>query len=171
MPGGTGRVEGARFAVDRMLGRLARWLRILGHDVAYGPHLRGRALLDCARRERRFVLTRDTRLVRGHDLPPHLFVTSDHFRDQLRQVAAAVRLGGPGLLTRCLDCNRALEEIPRERARDRVPVFVWETSERFLSCSGCGRLYWPATHRDHVLRELAALGLPGDEAPRPESPA
>jgi uncharacterized protein with PIN domain len=23
-----------RFAADRMLGRLARWLRILGHDVA-----------------------------------------------------------------------------------------------------------------------------------------
>ena len=168
MPGGTEAADGPRFAVDRMLGRLARWLRILGHDVAYGPHLGGRTLLDCARRERRLLLTRDTRLVRGHDLPPHLFLTSDHFREQLRQVAAAVPLGGPGVLSRCLDCNRVLEQVPRERARDRVPAFVWQTSERFLSCSGCGRLYWPATHRAHVLRELAALGLRGDDPPRPE---
>ena len=152
-----------RFAVDRMLGRLARWLRILGHDVAYGPHLGGRALIDLARREGRVLLTRDTRLVRSRDLPPHLFIDSDHFREQLRQVATAFALGGAALLGRCLDCNRVLDELPRERARDRVPVFVWETAERFLVCGGCGRLYWPATHRAHVVRELEALGLAATE--------
>lgn len=170
MVGGTRSGDGARFAVDRMLGRLARWLRILGHDVAYGSHLGGRALLDCARREGRLLLTRDTRLVRGHDLPPHLFLTSDHFREQLRQVAETVPLGA-GVLGRCLDCNRVLEDVPRERARDRVPAFVWDTTERFLSCGACGRLYWPATHREHVLRELAALGLLRDAAPRSEGRA
>jgi hypothetical protein len=155
--------EGVRFAVDRMLGRLARWLRILGHDVAYGPHLAGRTLVDCARREGRLLLTRDTRLLRARDLPPHLFITSDHFREQLRQVAAAVPLGGARLLGRCLDCNRGLEELSRERAHGRVPSFVWETSERFLVCRACGRTYWPATHRTHVLRELAALGIAAAE--------
>ena len=148
-----------RFAVDRMLGRLARWLRILGHDVAYGAHLGGRTLVACARREERLLLTRDTRLLRICDLPPHLFVVSDHFREQLRQVAAAVPLGGAGVLSRCLDCNRALEELSRDEARDRVPVFVWQTSDRFLTCPRCRRVYWPATHRAHVLAELAALGI------------
>src|SRR4029077_13833069 len=143
-----------------MLGRLARWLRILGHDVAYGPHLGGRPLLDCARRERRLLLTRDTRLVRGRDLPPHLFIASDHFREQLRQVAATAPLAGARLFGRCLDCNRLLEDLSREEARDRVPVFVWETSARFLCCPSCRRVYWPATHRAHVLSELAALGVP-----------
>jgi uncharacterized protein len=148
-----------RFAVDKMLGRLARWLRILGYDVAYGPHLSGRALVAVARSEDRILVTRDTRLLRARDLPSHVFVESDHFREQLREVAAAVTLEGAHLLARCLDCNRALDELPRERARDRVPVFVWETSPRFLSCAGCGRVYWPATHRAHVVRELAALGI------------
>src|SRR5437667_55496 len=134
-----------------MLGRLARWLRILGHDVAYGPHLAGRALVDCARRERRLLLTRDTRLLRSSDLPAHLFITGDRFRDQLRQVGAAVPLAGAGILTRCLDCNRLLENVPREDARERVPPFVWQTAEQFLRCSSCGRLFWPATHRAHVL--------------------
>ena len=131
------------FAVDKMLGRLARWLRILGHDVAYGPHLSGRTLVDCARRERRLLLTRDTRLLRDPDLPPHIFVASDHFREQLRQVADAVPLGG-AFLHRCLNCNRALEAA---------------TQEHFQRCPHCGRIYWPATHRSHMLDELTALGL------------
>jgi uncharacterized protein len=159
--GSPGEDERPRFAADRMLGRLARWLRILGYDVAYGPHLAGRALVRCARDEARIILTRDTRLRRDPELPSHVFVTSDHFREQLRQVAAAVPLGGAELLRRCLDCNRILEEVPREAARERVPAFVFATAERFLGCRGCGRLYWPATHRDHIVRELAALGLGG----------
>src|SRR2546425_807893 len=87
LEGKPGEVQ--RFAVDWMLGRLARWLRILGHDVAYGRHLRDRTLVDSARREERLLLTRDTRLLRDPHLPRHLFVESDHFREQLRQVAAA----------------------------------------------------------------------------------
>jgi uncharacterized protein with PIN domain len=148
-----------RFAADRMLGRLARWLRILGHDVAYGPHLGGHTLVACARREHRILLTRDTRLLRDPQLPPHVFVRSDHFRQQLREVAAAVPLGGSPLLGRCLDCNRPLVEVPRDEARERVPPYVAATQERFLGCTGCGRLYWGATHREHMLSELATLGL------------
>ena len=155
----AGGPQGQRFAVDRMLGRLARWLRVLGHDVAYGPHLGGRTLVACARREGRLLLTRDTRLRRDRQLPPHLFVASDHFREQLREVARAVPIGNAALLRRCLECNRELEDLPRERARDRVPPFVWATNERFLACPRCGRLYWPATHRASMVRELAALGL------------
>jgi uncharacterized protein len=151
------------FAVDKMLGRLARWLRILGHDVAYGPHLSGRTLVDRARREHRLLLTRDTRLLRDPHLPPHLFITSDHFREQLRQVAAAVPLGA-GFLHRCLDCNRPLEAVAREAVAATVPPYVLSTQERFERCPGCGRVYWPATHRAHMLDELAALGLDVAEA-------
>jgi uncharacterized protein with PIN domain len=154
-----------RFAADRMLGRLARWLRILGYDVAYGPHLGGRTLVACARRERRLLLTRDTRLRRDRQLPPHVFVRSDHFREQLREVAAAVPLRGAALLARCLECNRPLDEVSREAARDRVPPYVWETQARFQGCAGCGRLYWGATHREHMLDELTTLGLAPEARP------
>ena len=119
-----------RFAVDRMLGRLARWLRVLGHDVAYGPHLGGRGLVACARRERRLLLTRDTRLVRDPELPPHVFLSSDDFRLQLRQLAAVVPIDGGAAFGRCLECNRVLADVPRAQVRDRVPPFVWETAPR-----------------------------------------
>jgi uncharacterized protein with PIN domain len=88
-----------------------------------------------------------------------VFVHSDHFREQLREVATQVPIGGAPLLHRCLDCNRVLHDVPRDSVRARVPVYVWDTNERFLACDGCGRVYWGATHRTHMLRELAALGL------------
>jgi uncharacterized protein with PIN domain len=156
--------EPQRFAVDRMLGRLARWLRVLGHDVAYGPHLGGRGLVACARRDGRVLLTRDTRLTRDPNLPAHLFLHSDHFRDQLREVASHVPIAGAGLLSRCLDCNRRLRGVAREAVRERVPPYVWDTNQHFLACDGCGRIYWAATHREHMLRELAALGLATEPA-------
>jgi uncharacterized protein with PIN domain len=143
------------FAVDTMLGRLARWLRILGHDVAYGPHLRGRTLARCARREGRLLLTRDTRLVRDPELPRFLFVRSDRFRDQLREVAAVVPLGG-GFLTRCLDCNRPLTAAG---PRADVPELVAASGAPLLRCPSCDRVYWHATHGEHMRAELAALGL------------
>jgi len=158
MESGTAAAAAQRFAVDRMLGRLARWLRILGHDVSYGSGLGGRALLAHARREGRMVLTRDTRLCAAY-AGPHLFLASDDFRVQLREVAAAVPLLPARRFTRCLECNCALEEAPRAAAERRVPPFVWHTQDRFLRCPGCDRFYWPATHRTNMLHELAALGL------------
>jgi len=148
-----------------MLGRLARWLRILGHDVAYGPHLHGAGLVACARRDGRLILTRDTQLVRAPNLPPHVFVASDHFREQLRQVAAAVPLARGASFTRCLDCNVALASVDRAAVHDRVPAYVFETQDRFWTCPSCRRLYWPATHHARMQDELAALGLaPGRES-------
>jgi hypothetical protein len=149
-----------RFAADKMLGRLARWLRVIGQDVVYGPELSGLVLLRVARREGRTVLTRDTRLLRRRELPPHLFIASDHFREQLCQVVAAFDLDARShLLTRCLDCNAALEEVEPARVRARVPAYVWRTQERFCRCPECHRVFWPATHLDRMRGELESLGL------------
>ncbi|MBI2962557.1 MAG: hypothetical protein HYY35_02290 [Deltaproteobacteria bacterium] len=149
-----------RFAADKMLGRLARWLRILGCDVLYGPSLSGRSLLSAARRERRVVLTRDRRLARRADAPSLLLVEDDRFREQVRQVVSAFAIDvRAGLFRRCVECNGDLEEVPREAAAGRVPEFVLSTQQRFRRCARCGHLYWDATHVARVRRELAGMGI------------
>ena len=50
---------GVKFAADRMLGKLAKWLRVMGQDVIYGQHLAGYGLIRAARAENRLILTRD----------------------------------------------------------------------------------------------------------------
>lgn len=149
-----------RFAVDKMLGRLARWLRIIGQDVVYGPEFYGLALVQVARRDGRVILTRDTRLVRRRDLPPYLFITSDHHREQFRMVVAACGLDPtPAFLTRCLDCNDVLCEVDPTSVRPSVPPYVWATQERFYRCPRCQRIFWPATHFARMRAEVAAMGL------------
>src|SRR5260221_11559010 len=57
-----------RFAADRMLLRLARWLRFAGVDVIDDRSLSGDRLLTRARLENRILLTRDKRLRTARDV-------------------------------------------------------------------------------------------------------
>ena len=75
--------DAPRLAADRMLARLARWLRLCGVDITFDKLVGGAELLHTARREQRFVLTRDKRL---RPAPDVLYLTSERVREQLREV-------------------------------------------------------------------------------------
>jgi hypothetical protein len=145
-----------------MVGKLARWLRILGYDTTYLPQLSPAGVMREARRQGRIILTRDTRILRQKDVPPLVFIHSDRFREQLKEVVDALHLDPLGLLfTRCAECNQVLQEVAKGEARESVPEYVWQTQNEFRRCPGCHRIYWGATHKDHVLDELRRLGLIG----------
>ena len=142
-----------------MLGRLVKWLRIIGQDVIYGPHLTGYGLIRAARAENRLILTRD-RGLKHKQPPPFLFIESDHYRDQLRQVVGQCGLRlGDGLFVRCIECNTLLQSRPKEALEKVVPPYVFASQEKFFSCPTCRRIYWPATHHQKMLEELRNLGL------------
>lgn len=146
-----------RFLADGMLGRLARWLRVLGHDVLYAPDLDDRALARLARLEGRLLLTRDVALARQRGVPA-LLITSDRLDDQLLQVARQLRLSleTPGL-TRCLACNTPLVAASRDQAAGRVPPYILATQPRLSRCPACQRFYWPGTHWARMQEHLARL--------------
>lgn len=142
-----------------MLGRLARWLRIIGQDVTYGPHLSGYGLVREARREGRLILTRD-RGIGKRNPPDYLLIQSDRFREQLRQVVEACGLDPwKEAFSRCVECNARLEPISKSAIQERVPPYVFSSQERFSLCPRCQRVYWPATHQQRMLDELKGMGL------------
>ena len=148
-----------QFVADKMLGRLARWLRIIGQDVTYGPELSGAGLMRAARREGRLILTRD-RGIGKKNPPPYLFIQSNDFRAQLRQVAEACGLDLlKDAFTRCLECNSLFEPIAKGDVEGKVPPYVFATQEKFSFCRKCQRIYWPATHQQKMLEELKSVGL------------
>ena len=148
-----------KFAADRMLGRLAKWLRIIGQDVIYGPHLTGRGLIRAARGEDRIILTRD-RGLKQKQPPPFIFIRSDDYREQLRQVVDECGLKADrSLFTRCVACNQRLEPRAKDSVKDVVPPYVFTTQEKFSRCPACRRIYWPATHQQNMLNELQSMGL------------
>ena len=146
---------------DAMLGGLARWLRVLGLDVAYDPALDDAALVRLAVAESRVILTRDRRLVQRRLARNHLLIASDDVGGQLRQVLAALGIAPDAgtLLSRCLRCNLTLAPLAAEEARERVPPYVASTRTRFRECPRCGRVYWSATHVERMRERLARFGV------------
>ena len=150
-----------RFVADCMLGRLAKWLRAFGFDVAYDPFADDDQVARSAREREAVLLTRDTRLrapgVRA------FFIRDDHVEDQLQQVVKelALDLSQARPLTRCTVCNQLLVPATREEVSDRVPPFVYLTQERYACCPGCGRVYWEGTHVSRMRARLAGLAGQG----------
>ena len=139
-----------------MLGRLARWLRILGHDVVYLRKVEDSELVELAAREGRVLLTRDTRLVQRRAARGALLIHSHLLEEQLRQMVRWNRdaLLAPQLCRRCLECNQETIAVEKAALRGRVPAYVFETQSRFTTCPACGRIYWRATHVRDMLRRL-----------------
>ena len=149
--------ETPRLAADRMLMRLARWLRLLGADVITDPSLTGAELLKIARADRRVLLTRDKRLRTAADV---FFVEDNAIRSQLRAAVRRFQLDPRAIaLTRCSRCNHVLTPVARELVSRRVPPYVFARHDRFAECEGCGRIYWPQTHpaRIHAMLDSIAF--------------
>lgn len=158
---------GKRFIADAMLGRLARWLRILGFDCAYENGIDDAELVRRAAREDRIILSRDRALPEDWRLATIHLVGSEDLREQLREILHAFDLtGAVRLFSRCNECNRPLRETPRAEVAERVPPHAREAHERFLECPGCRRVYWEGSHAQRIRRvveEVLAGGPPGPE--------
>jgi uncharacterized protein with PIN domain len=128
-----------------MLGRLAKWLRLLGYDTAYETDATDHELARRARAEERLLLTCDRELAARRGLKT-LLIHFQQLEDQVQQVQAALGPPPDPSLSRCSVCNVVLEGIPAEKVEDRVPRYVLETNSEFRHCPGCGRIYWSGSH-------------------------
>ena len=148
----------AQFVADAMLGKLTKWLRVMGIDVMYDPDVIDAQLLQCAERQGRIILTRDGGLMRRRGPAQRLYIESDYYHEQVRQVVQAFRLPERmQLFSRCFQCNALLSAIAKPRVAARVPPYVYTSQMTFKHCAICDRLYWGGTHRDNMLRQLRAM--------------
>ncbi|HET6516081.1 MAG TPA: Mut7-C RNAse domain-containing protein [Thermodesulfovibrionales bacterium] len=135
-----------RFIADSMLGRLARWLRLLGLDTLYYPDIEDGDLLRLTLREGRFLLTRDSHFMRMKNLKSLYLVRSNSPLEQLREVITRCGITGYGE-GRCARCNGILQHVPEKgTVRDAVPEYVFLNCNSFFLCHSCGRVYWEGTH-------------------------
>jgi uncharacterized protein with PIN domain len=142
-----------KILADAMLGRLAKWLRIMGHDTAYRPHLDDWELVRLARAEARLLLTRDRDLVERKGLKAVL-VRGDRLEEQLEQLLRELDLDIEGLPPRCVRCNTVLEVIERDEAEGRVPSYVFHRHREFTLCPRCDRVYWRGSHWKRIQERI-----------------
>lgn len=145
----------SRFIADAMLGRLARWLRAVGYDVAADPPVADADLVRRAVLERRVLLTRDRRLCRDWWISGCVVVEATRPAKQLSEVVRRLGLDRDWrrhLFTRCMICNTPLARADAEDVAARLPDPA--PPGPYARCPGCGRVYWEGQHTRRMRRFL-----------------
>ena len=152
-----------RFVVDRMLGRLARMLRLLGYDTRYDRTATPADLGFLAQQEGRVLLTRGAAEKRFTAPSMPFVVPSDSPPVQLREVVRHFALDTQtGLWTRCTLCNGALRSVEKAAVATEVPPRAFEAYQDFFRCSGCGKIYWRGSHVERTNQNLQRILLGQD---------
>jgi uncharacterized protein with PIN domain len=148
-----------KFLVDRMLGKLAKWLRILGYDTLYYQGEDLHQLIHLARQEGRAILTRNTKLFPKRQEDRMIRVMEDDPTLQLRDLILKgyISLGEESLFSRCLLCNTLLDEIQKGEAEGKVPDFIFHQQKEFFRCPQCRRIYWKGSHQENMQKRVEGL--------------
>lgn len=150
-----------RFLLDGMLGRLARWLRILGYDTAYQPGSDDNELLKIASMESRILLTRDRDLHRRaimNNLQTH-FLENKRLEDWLLSLANRYyfTMNLQEVAPRCSLCNRSLDAASKDTILQMVPARIQARTTEFWYCSSCRKTYWQGTHWERMSSFLESI--------------
>jgi hypothetical protein len=150
-----------KFICDDMLGKLARLLRALGFDTFYQKEIPDHQLLRQALEEDRVVVTRDRKLVQVKTVPKYVLIWSDQPVAQLEELLQklSVSLDQENVFSRCLECNTILKRVEKEKVKDKVYPYVYQTQENFWYCPTCDKLYWAGTHIQKMGEKLKKAGL------------
>jgi uncharacterized protein len=143
-----------RFLCDCNLGKLAKWLRILGYDTLLEKGNADQGFLRKAEREGRIALTRKRNL--GGGSGRLIVVRDDRVEGQISEILEVLALNPDprDRMTLCLRCNAILEAAKKEEVEGAVPVYVYQNSMDFRKCPICGRIYWLGTHVKNVEERL-----------------
>jgi len=148
-----------RFIADSMLGKLAKWLRIMGCDTHYQACYHGETLGRLIN-ERRRLLTRHRETFGRY--PKALLIRSDHVGEQLLEMTGDGHLliDKSKWFSRCLVCNTPLEGTEFDTAREDIPEYVFYNNiSDIRSCPSCNRYFWPGSHRQRMVRQLEKWGF------------
>ena len=149
-----------KFLCDRMLGTLAKWLRIFGFDTLFADsNIEDEKLLKLAKDEERILITRDKNLIidaRRENIKVIKIISTD-INNQLRQVLKNTKIDENFFLSRCLLCNNLVEKISKKNVKKIVPDRVYENNKKFWYCKICDKIYWKGSHFENMIQKIKQL--------------
>jgi len=142
-----------KFITDASLGRLAKWLRLLGYNTIVFPREAGREMLRQAEAEERIVLTRRKDMTERQFSGRLFLITGVDIASQLNDVIGkySLKINQQKMFGICLECNEKFYPVAREDVRDLVPLFVFENCTQYNQCPLCHNVYWVGTHQRNAL--------------------
>ncbi len=151
-----------RFIVDHNVGKLAKWLRMMGYDSLFFDGDDDSYMVRQALSEGRTILTRDTgimkRRVVNNGRLRAVLIESEEPERQIQQLITELDLKvNLRPFTLCMECNHPLVERSSEEVKDRVPPYVYKTQTQYMECPACRRIYWRGTHWEAMVKKLEKL--------------
>ena len=139
-----------QFVADVHLGRLVKWLRLLGFDTLYSNEATVAQLAEIAMDQTRILLSKSVAFARHPGLPL-LTITSSHSLEQLQQVMEHFHLKNDMQpFTRCLVCNGPLQPVSKVDIEGSLQPNTKESFNNFWQCSTCRRIYWEGSHYERM---------------------
>jgi len=146
------------FAADRTLGKLAKWLRILGFDTNVEIDVATHRFYTQLEKDR-IVLTRTEAIKKQFRAHRLVFITSNHLDLQLKQVITEIGIcrADTRPFSRCIRCNVPIVAVAPEDICSLIPDYICETHNEFRKCLHCNRIFWPGSHTRRSLERIEHL--------------
>ena len=156
-------LQTVQFVADVHLGRLARYLRLLGFDTLYEHDLDDPELVRISTADHRVLLTRDVGLLKHGSITHGYYVRATDPKEQVTEVVRRFRLARQLTpFTRCMTCNGTLVHVAKEKITHRLPPRTRLHIDDFRVCSSCDKVYWQGAH-DRELRRIVAAARRVDQ--------
>jgi uncharacterized protein with PIN domain len=147
-----------KFIVDGMLGKLTRWLRMLGHNVKYSNKLDDAQLIAIAKKERRILLTRDLELYQQATAKgvQAFYIDGKTEAEKLAKLAQrfGINLEIDMTISRCPKCNAQVKSTSKEKVKGKVEETTFNYYNDFWECPKCGQIYWQGAHWTRIRKTL-----------------
>jgi len=147
-----------KFIADGMLGKLTRWLRMLGYDVKYSNNLDDAQLIMIAKKERRILLTRDLELYQQATAKGvnAFYLDGKTEAEKLASLAQRfnIKLDMDMATSRCPKCNTRVKQISKEKVANKVEESTFSYYNEFWECPKCGQIYWQGAHWTKIRKTL-----------------
>jgi hypothetical protein len=146
------------FVLDTHLGRLARYLRMLGLDSLYRNDYDDDELAEISAAEGRILLTRDRGILKRNEVVYGYCLRSVQPRKQLEEILTRFDLESwihP--FSRCMHCNHMLQSTTKEKISQHVPERIAVEIDHFMICPGCKRVYWKGSHHAKMQRLITRV--------------
>jgi uncharacterized protein with PIN domain/sulfur carrier protein ThiS len=143
---------GHGFLLDIHLGKLARYLRVLGFDTAYRNDYDDEELAEISQTQNRILLTRDRRLLMRNQVHSGYCVRSLEPRQQVLEVVLRFKLKDDVVpFQRCPRCNTPLESVSKAEVLERLEPLTRRHFDEFHICPECRQIYWKGSHYERML--------------------
>jgi uncharacterized protein with PIN domain len=147
-----------KFIADVHLGRLARYLRMMGFDVLYENNFNDDVIIKTSLEEKRAILTKDRGILKRSEVTHGYWVRSSKVKEQVIEIIKRFDLK---ILmkefTRCIECNSMLESISKNNIIEKLPPKVSKSRTEFSRCPSCKKLYWKGTHHQRMLSFIKTI--------------